>query len=206
MKSIILSFFTLLILCTLSTIAFSASPQAPVPQTGQATSYDATYNSDDGALKKGIPWPTPRFVVSNGTVTDNLTGLIWLVNGNCTDTVGGVAKTPGTLGWANALTWSSNLAAPACGLSDGSVAGNWRLPNIRELRSLVNISQADAATWLNAQGFSTVMPQLYWTSNTNASTTGQAWSIDFTTGRMDSSGSSNAKTFNNYVLPVRGGL
>ncbi len=53
---------------------------APVPKTGQTTPYGA---GDDGALQKGVAWPTPRFTDSeNGTVTDNLTGLIWLKNAN----------------------------------------------------------------------------------------------------------------------------
>jgi hypothetical protein len=34
----------------------------------------------------GVAWPNPRFTDnSDGTVTDNLTGLIWLKNANCTD-------------------------------------------------------------------------------------------------------------------------
>jgi len=54
---------------------------APVPKTGQTTSY-AT--GDDGDLEKGVAWPDPRFMDNgNGTVTDNLTGLIWLKNANC---------------------------------------------------------------------------------------------------------------------------
>jgi hypothetical protein len=49
---------------------------APVPKTGQTTSYAS---GDDGALQKGVAWPTPRFTDnSNGTVTDKLTGLIWM--------------------------------------------------------------------------------------------------------------------------------
>jgi hypothetical protein len=31
---------------------------APVPQTGQVPSYGTR---DDGALQKGVAWPTPRF-------------------------------------------------------------------------------------------------------------------------------------------------
>jgi len=54
---------------------------APAPKTGVTTSYAA---GDDGALKKGVAWPNPRFTDnSNGTVTDNLTGLVWLKNANC---------------------------------------------------------------------------------------------------------------------------
>ena len=54
---------------------------APVEKTGQTTSYAA---GDDGDLEKGVTWPSPRFTDNtNGTVTDNLTGLIWLKNANC---------------------------------------------------------------------------------------------------------------------------
>src|SRR5262245_39263605 len=54
---------------------------APVPRTGQTTSYAA---GDDGALQKGVVLPTPRFTDNNnGTLTDNLTGLIWLKKANC---------------------------------------------------------------------------------------------------------------------------
>ena len=51
---------------------------SPVPKTGQTTSYGTR---EDGALQKGVAWPTPRFTDNNnGTVTDKLTGLIWMKN------------------------------------------------------------------------------------------------------------------------------
>ena len=50
---------------------------ALVPATGQTDSVAA---GDDGDLQKGVPWPDPRFTDNgDGTVTDHLTGLIWLV-------------------------------------------------------------------------------------------------------------------------------
>jgi hypothetical protein len=56
-------------------------PLAPVPKTGQKTSYPP---GDDGDLAKGVAWPNPRFTDNgDGTITDNLTGLIWLKNANC---------------------------------------------------------------------------------------------------------------------------
>ena len=55
-----------------------------VEKTGQTTLY-AT--GDDGDLEKGVTWPNPRFTNNgNGTVTDNLTGLIWLRNANAFST------------------------------------------------------------------------------------------------------------------------
>jgi hypothetical protein len=56
-----------------------ASPGFPddkyiVPKTGQTISYGSR---DDGALQMGRTWPSPRFTVNgNGTVTDQLSGLI----------------------------------------------------------------------------------------------------------------------------------
>jgi hypothetical protein len=34
---------------------------APVPKTGQTTSYDDPDRRDDGALRKGVAWPPPAF-------------------------------------------------------------------------------------------------------------------------------------------------
>ena len=77
----------------------------------------------------GVPWPDPRFTDNgNGTVTDNLTGLIWLKDAKCFQ----------GQGWCDALIASNNLAHGQCGLSDGSSPGDWRLPNISELLSLIN--------------------------------------------------------------------
>jgi len=60
---------------------------APVPKTGITVTLAA---GDDGALEKGVAWPNPRFITgTTGVGTDTLTGLIWLKNANCTDTVGG---------------------------------------------------------------------------------------------------------------------
>jgi hypothetical protein len=50
---------------------------APVPKTWQTTSYGT---GDDGDLRKGVAWPDPRWTDNgDGTVTDHLTGLIWLI-------------------------------------------------------------------------------------------------------------------------------
>jgi hypothetical protein len=83
-----------------------------VPKTGQTTSYGAR---DDGALQKGVAWPTPRLTDNgNGTVTDNLTGLIWMKN----------AIAFGIKTWADALTAANTLASGSGGLTDGSQAGD----------------------------------------------------------------------------------
>ena len=63
---------------------------APVEKTGQTTSCAA---GDDGALKKGVAWPSPRFTDNaDGTVSDNLTGLIWLKQANYNNSTFGGAN------------------------------------------------------------------------------------------------------------------
>src|SRR5512133_827549 len=104
-----------------------------LPRTGQTVSYAG---GDDGAIQKGVVWPVPRFSDNgDGTVSDNLTGLIWLKNANCFDT-----RT-----WTAALTSANTLASGACGLTDGSAAGDWALPNAEQLASLTDLSKANPA-------------------------------------------------------------
>jgi hypothetical protein len=112
----------------------AVAQRARVPQTGQTTSYAP---EDDGDIQAGVEWPTPRFTNrGNGTVRDNLTGLFWLQDVDC----GGNNKP-----WLDALTFANTLASGRCGLRDGSVAGDWRLPHIKELQSLVDFSQESPA-------------------------------------------------------------
>jgi hypothetical protein len=113
----------------LQTASAQEQAGARVPKTGQTMSVAP---GDDGDLQKGVSLPDPRFTDNgNGTITDNFTGLIWLKNANCF----------GSQIWANALTSANNLANGQCSLTDGSVAGDWRLPNVRELESLVDFGQ-----------------------------------------------------------------
>ena len=188
-----------------------------LPQTGQTKCYKAdgteTTNcagtGQDGDKLAGKPWPAPRFTVNmqgdgvspNGTITDNLTGLIWLQNANCTDTAG-IAKGSGDLTWTDALKWSNALASEigACGLADGSVAGNWRLPNRNELLSLVNYQEANVG-WLDIQGFSDTREE-YWTSDSYLPVwdgLNNKWTVNLKSGNTDYWGAGDLYA----VLPVR---
>jgi len=125
---------------------------AATPKTGATTSW-AT--GDDGDLEKGVAWPNPRFTDNgNGTVTDNMTGLIWLKDANAGD---------GTETWPDALTLCSALANGQQGLSDGSSSGDWRLPNIKELQSLIDFGQVGPAL-PDGHPFTDVQNSFYWSS------------------------------------------
>jgi len=181
-------------------IAVSAGGTVDLPETGQTTCYDTAgtvipcaTTGQDGDIQAGVAWPAPRFTDNgDGTVTDNLTGLIWLQNANCF----------GTQTWANAINASNTLNSTECGLSDGSVEGDWRLPNVNELESLINAEEANTATWLNdpAQGFTNVQSgNYYWSSSTYASNTVSAWYVNMS-GHVYNN---NNKTDSRYVWPVR---
>ncbi|MCP4711726.1 MAG: DUF1566 domain-containing protein [Planctomycetes bacterium] len=169
-----------------------ASP-AEVPKTGQTTSYDT---GDDGDLERGVAWPNPRFSDnSDGTVTDNLTGLIWLKQANYNSTEGGTGSTA----WANALNFCNNLQSGQCGLTDGSNAGDWRLPNIREMHSLIDFNYVAPALcntigtgqWTSGDPFTDVQANYYWSSTTFAASTTNAWYVYLDYGFVDDVGKGN---------------
>jgi hypothetical protein len=153
---------------------------APVPKTGQMQSY-AT--GDDGALQKGVASPTPRFTNNgNGTVTDNLTGLIWMQNAN--------AFVPQT--WTNALSTANSLKSGSAGLTDGSKAGDWRLPNIRELQSLVDYGRGGPAFPTPNPFTGVTWENRYWSSTSeNASLPDLAWWLGFDLGFAGTDAKSN---------------
>lgn len=102
-----------------------AGPVAPVTKTGVAISAD---NGTDGNLQKGVEWPVPRFSDNNdGTITDNLTGLVWLKS---------IACDGNTSDFPEAVDFVASLQDGDCGLNDGSEPGDWRIPNIKEIQSL----------------------------------------------------------------------
>ncbi len=159
-----------------------------VEKTGQTTQYRP---HDDGALGKGVAWPDPRFTDNgDGTVTDNLTGLVWLKNANC----------GGTKDWDGAVDYAAALKDDDCGLSDGSAEGDWRLPNVKELQSLIDFSQYDPAL-PSGHPFSGVQANYYWSSTTKSNNPSFAWHVSLYNGNVHYGN----KTNNYCVWPVRGG-
>lgn len=145
----------------------------------------------------------------NGTVTDNTTNLVWLKDANCTDTVGGIDRTvkSGFLTWTNAITWSDNLSSGACGLSDGSTVGQWRLPNRRELQSLFDRSFAYPALtaghpFTTPFTIATTYGTFCWTSSTYVGNSGYAWLLRTESGLVVN----DRYSLYACVWPVRDGL
>jgi len=197
---------------------------APVPQTGQVQCYDVTGvtipctgTGQDGALQEGVEIPTPRYTDKrDGTIKDNLTGLIWLKNANC----------PNALRmWQEALDDVKNLNSTGkmngndCGDTSGKKGSHrtdWRLPNVRELHSLVDYAFSNPAI-SNAKGDGSCTPtdcafsnfQVgYWSSTTLVSDPffpTEAWSVDFTFGSLVTAFKNSRTSIVSRVLAVRGG-
>lgn len=171
-----------------------AGPPAEVPKTGQKTCYYIPYTGavlptpcpgtgQDGEFQAGVAWPDPRFTDNaDGSVTDNLTGLVWLKEAYCNSQM---------FSWQNALNFANGLADGQCGLTDGSAIGEWHLPTINELESLLDYDRYAPALpenhpFVNVQFTDQVSP-FFWSSTTHNDridpmSPRQAFAIDFRRG------------------------
>ena len=163
-----------------------AGPPAPVAATGQTTQYAP---GDDGAEQAGVAWPKPRFVDNqDGSVSDRLTGLVWLKNANCF----------GRVSWEDSLLLPQLLVQGSCGLTDGSLAGDWRLPNVLELFGLVDLGEHQPAL-VAGHPFLNVQLDFYWSGTTLDNVNSPARPVSMSFGNIDQKDKADLY----YVWPVR---
>lgn len=128
-----------------------AKPQAkvktaPLAATGQTTSYGA---GDDGDVRAGIAPPNPRFNDNgDGTVTDRLTTLQWTKDGA-----------------EYRSYWMDALAV--CNAYSAGTLVDWRLPNVKELLSILDFEQKSPMLPVG-HPFSNIQDTYYWSSTTNS--------------------------------------
>ena len=196
-----------------------AGPQGPVGATGAtgATGPAGPAGRDGGTRAAGPCFDNSNRYVDcgNGTVTDTVTGLIWLKNAACL---------PRQNDWAAANQEAAGLKNTVCGLTDGSSPGDWRLPTKDEWSSTINF----AKNFLGCSDFGPLSPpsltndpgigclsagptsflgvasgNFYWSSTGNDSNAGLAWVVDLGFGGVSNFGKVNANDAG--VWPVRGG-
>ena len=78
---------------------------------------------------------------------------------------------------------------------------DWRMPNVKELESMINYDVSDVAGWLNSAGFTNVKYSSYWSSTTSQKSAAQAWMMNMKKyGKLLQN-----KKSNYYAWSVRGG-
>ena len=185
-------------------------PRIPVPIALELS--DGGIQFPDGSVQSTAPHGADRpcydgvhrFVdCQNGTVTDTVTGLVWLENLTCL----GVPRT-----YMEANATAATLSEPGCGdLTDGSQPGDWRLPTAAEWSKIVNKTCQGGPRFLGNQtpypacfedvpwATGVTASGTFWSSNTSGSTT-KAEGVQVTTGVVYIA----LKDVDNYVWPVRG--
>ena len=125
--------------------------------------------------------PAARFLdQGDGTIADQQTGLIWQQVRSAT-----------AMTWEEALRYSKGSAL--AGWSD------WRVPNIRELQSLNDVTRCQPS--VDSASFTAMIVGNYWSSTTQQNAPERAWHLNTEYGIV----SYSDKTAKQYLLLVRGG-
>ena len=188
------------------------------PASGQTTAYGP---DSDGAVHAGAALSYTDN--GDGTITDNDTGLIWEKK----DDSGGIHDVDNTYTWSGPSLGSTNVM-------DGTIATeflatlnagagfaghtDWRIPNIKELQSIVNYEieypgpvvdpvfhragTCTACSDVTAASCSCTSSYYYWSSTADRRNPNFAWDVLFSIG----GGSENSKYYDMRARAVRGGL
>ena len=149
-------------------------------------------------LAAGGAWADAPFTVSaDGTeVTDGRTGLIWR---RCAE---GMAATAGSCtGTASTFSHEQSLTRARDQASSTSVA--WRLPNVKELASLVDRSKNNPA--IDTVAFPATPNNWFWSSSPSVGRVYGAWLVDFSAGYVGYDHTSDFRSDPLYVRLVRAG-
>ncbi|GBC63295.1 hypothetical protein DENIS_4289 [Desulfonema ishimotonii] len=148
---------------------------------GADSHHDKSRNCYVRAVCDGQSQSLGNLIINNdGTVTDSQTGLMWQQ-----------ATQDNAMTWQNSFSWCDNLQL--AGYDD------WRLPDIKELRSIVDYNRYNPS--VDIEYFFDTVSSSYWSASTCAGYTGGAWSLDFNYGHD----SNYYKPHTTYVRSVRGG-
>ena len=161
-------------------------------KTGQVTSYtdyDDAWWVQQSDIGVSFSYQTANPAAAGDVVTiDNVTGLMWASDGSA-EGCNFWAQTD----WDSAIDWAQNLTF--AGYSD------WRLPDVRELFSLVVEDAGIGAPYINHAFFPNTVSFYYWSSTSNPLDTGYALCVHFNLGSVGY----YDKTNYSYVRAVRGG-
>jgi hypothetical protein len=125
-------------------------------------------------------WSFDFFDNGNGTVTHRPTGLVWQQEDDNT-----IRTWEAAISYCEGLTFTGH--------------GDWRLPNVRELQTLVDYSRYGPA--IDSSLFPGTDSSYYWSSTSGGYFASNAWYVYFLDGYVGN----YYKTSSYYVRCVRGG-
>ena len=110
----------------------------------------------------GADAPAGRYELTPPVVSDTATGLTWMM---AVPTTGG-DDGAGGYAWANAGAYCPTVGA------------GWRLPTLKELLTLVDVSSSAGPT-IDGAAFPDTPAEGFWSSTRSAGTTNIAWFVTF---------------------------
>ena len=158
-----------------------------VPKTGQRR---IVMDGDDGYWGKGIAPQSPRFIDNeDGTITDTFTNLMWTQSGQHF----GIG-TEFLMNWWDGITACNDLVF--------ANYEDWRMPNVREMQSIMDYGYYDPA--LKPDHPFTDIPldfSTYWSSTSHPLVDYDAFHVPLKNATIAHVNKDGLK----YIWPVRGG-
>ncbi len=160
-------------------------------QTGQRTCFQGNGqpmscagSGQDGEIRAGRAWPSPRFGIEGAGTRDRLTGLLWARTADLSRAPVSWTQARDLVSAANAKRW--------LGCDD------WRLPRVRELESLCDM-QSHSPALPAGHPFEQVR-SFYWSDTTSQYDPTYAWVLYLQDGAV---GVGHKPRPEFYVWPVR---
>ena len=170
-----------------------------LPGTGQTKCYNATgsmidcdsadFPGQDGFYQAGCTSGERFLDNQDGTVTDTCTGLMWQKDTADVDGNGSIGGVGDSVTWQGALGYCEKL--------DFAGHTDWRLPNVRELQSIVDYGQMNPSI----NPFFRAESGWYWSSSSSANP-GFGWFCNFQFGVVQTDYINGSDS---YVRAVRSG-
>ena len=192
--------------CNMELDECEAQESFGVAQTGQTTCWNqngvvlasCVGTGQDGDIQAGAMPPSPRFTDhSDGTITDNFTGLMWLKDGNCPNAGRTWSQ---ALGDVTSLNNSQMMNGNPC-YEYTATYTDWYLPNRNQLESLLDLENF-LPSLPTGHLFWDFKYSHYWSSTAYAWIPSDAWTVVYDFGRVET------RTKNQYglwVIAVRDG-